>query len=55
MRITPADVGRYLDRLGNAAGTKMVHLAALRNFFDELVRRHVLWLATSMSASPTAK
>lgn len=44
VRITPADVGRYLDGLSYSAGTKKVHLAALRNFFDELVRRHVLIL-----------
>ena len=44
VQITPADVGRYLDNLSYSPGTKKVHLAALRNFFDELVRRHVMIL-----------
>jgi site-specific recombinase XerD len=40
-RITPADVGEYLQGLDLAVPTKKLHLAALRRFFDRLVNRHV--------------
>ncbi len=43
-QITPRDVGRYLDLLELAVGTKKVQLAALRHFFDSLVTRHVVVL-----------
>ena len=34
IRVTPADVGRFLDSLSVALPTKKLHLAALRRFFD---------------------
>jgi site-specific recombinase XerD len=40
-RITPGDVGAYLQALEVGVPTKRVHLAALRRFFDRLVNRHV--------------
>ena len=40
-RITPGDVGEYLQGLELATPTKKLHLAALRRFFDRLVNRHV--------------
>jgi integrase/recombinase XerD len=40
-RITPGDVGAYIQGLGLATPTKKLHLAALRRFFDRLVNRHV--------------
>jgi integrase/recombinase XerD len=40
-RITPGDVGEYLQNLELATPTKKLHLAALRRFFDRLVNRHV--------------
>jgi len=40
-RISPGDVGEYLQRLELAVPTKKLHLAALRRFFDRLVNRHV--------------
>jgi integrase/recombinase XerD len=40
-RITPGDVGEYLQDLELATPTKKLHLAALRRFFDRLVNRHV--------------
>jgi site-specific recombinase XerD len=43
-RVTPADVGRHLDSLPVALPTRKLHLAALRQFFDELVLRHVVLL-----------
>jgi site-specific recombinase XerD len=39
-RITPGDVGEYLQHLELAIPTKKLHLAALRRFFDRLVNRH---------------
>jgi integrase/recombinase XerD len=48
-RVTPADVGKYLDSLPVAAPTKKVHLAALRRLFDGLVMRHVLILNPALS------
>jgi integrase/recombinase XerD len=44
VRVTPADVGRYLDSLSVSTPTRKLHLAGLRRFFDELVMRHVLIL-----------
>jgi integrase/recombinase XerD len=41
-RVTPGDVGRYFDRHGSGIPTKKQHLAAVRGFFDVLVRRHVV-------------
>jgi site-specific recombinase XerD len=49
VRVTPADVGRFLDSLPVAIPTRKVHLAALRRFFDELVLRHVLILNPALS------
>jgi len=49
VRVTPADVGRYLDSLPVAAPTRKLHLAALRRFFDGLVLRHVLILNPALS------
>ena len=40
-RITPGDVGEYMQGLDLATPTKKLHLAALRRFFDRLVNRHV--------------
>ena len=40
-RITPGDVGAYLQALEFGVPTKRLHLAALRRFFDRLVNRHV--------------
>jgi integrase/recombinase XerD len=40
-RVSPADVGEYLEGLELATPTKKLHLAALRRFFDRLVNRHV--------------
>jgi integrase/recombinase XerD len=39
-RISPGDVGEYLQGLELAVPTKKLHLAALRRFFDRLVNRH---------------
>jgi integrase/recombinase XerD len=39
-RITPGDVGTYLQGLEVSVPTKKLHLAALRRFFDRLVNRH---------------
>ena len=39
-RITPGDVGEYLQALELSVPTKKLHLAALRRFFDRLVNRH---------------
>lgn len=40
-RVSPGDVGEYLQGLELATPTKKLHLAALRRFFDRLVNRHV--------------
>ena len=48
-RITPRDVGLYLDALVCAPSTKKLHLAALRHFFDTLVTRHVVVLNPAAS------
>ena len=42
-------MGLYLDGLNYAPGTKKVHLAALRHFFDTLVTRHVVVLNPAAS------
>jgi len=39
-RITPGDVGAYLQALEFGVPTKRLHLAAIRRFFDRLVNRH---------------
>jgi site-specific recombinase XerD len=49
VRITPADVGRYLDSMTVSTPTRKLHLAALRRFFDELVMRHVVILNPALS------
>ena len=49
VRVTPADVGRFLDSLAVALPTKKLHLAALRRFFDALVMRHVPILNPALS------
>ena len=48
-QVAPRDVGLYLDGLNYAPGTKKVHLAALRHFFDTLVTRHVVVLNPAAS------
>jgi site-specific recombinase XerD len=40
-RISPGDVGEYLQNLELAIPTKKLHLAGMRRFFDRLVNRHV--------------
>jgi site-specific recombinase XerD len=49
VRVTPADVGRFLDGLPVSLPTRKLHLAALRRFFDGLVLRHVLILNPALS------
>ena len=39
-RVTPGDVGEYLQALELGVPTKKLYLAALRRFFDRLVNRH---------------
>jgi site-specific recombinase XerD len=41
-RVMPGTVGEYLDTLDCSAPTKKLELAALRQFFDVLVLRHVV-------------
>src|SRR5579871_1067018 len=51
-RITPRDVGLYLDGLRNentSVATRKQHLAALRHFFDNLVTRHAMVLNPALS------
>lgn len=43
-RIAPGDVGRYFQGLNLAVPTKLLHLAALRRFFDRMVNRHVCFI-----------
>ena len=40
VRITPGDVGAYIQGLELGVPTKKLRLAALRRFFDRLVNRH---------------
>lgn len=47
--ITPRDVGAYLDDLRYSPATKKLQLSALRNFFDNLVNRHVVVLNPAAS------
>src|SRR3712207_2871323 len=45
VRITPKDVGQYLDLLKQrkrSVATRKQQLAALRHFFDDLVTRHAM-------------
>jgi site-specific recombinase XerD len=48
-RLTPGQVGSYLDSLPGTIPTKKQHLAALRGFFDALVLRHVVILNPALS------
>ena len=48
-RITPGMVGRYFDELPVSVPSKKLHLAAIRAFFDVLVRRHVVVLNPALS------
>ena len=48
-RLTPGQVGGYLDELPGTVPTKKLHLAALRGFFDALVLRHVVILNPALS------
>ena len=48
-RVTPRHVGDYLDQFAVAVVTTKLHLSALRHFFDELVRRHVIVLNPAAS------
>lgn len=47
--ISPSFIGQYFDSLTLATATKKLHLSALRNFFDELVLRHVVVLNPALS------
>ena len=49
VRLTPGQVGGYLDGLPGTIPTKKQHLAALRGFFDALVLRHVVFLNPALS------
>ena len=52
VRITPRDVGQYLDLLRNenlSIATRKQHLAAIRHFFDNLVTRHAIILNPALS------
>ncbi len=42
VRIAPGDVGKYIQELPLAVPTKLLHLAALRRFFDRMVNRHAV-------------
>jgi site-specific recombinase XerD len=48
-RVSPRDVGQYMDELAGALPTKKQHLAALRHFFDQLVTRHAVILNPAAS------
>ena len=51
-RITPKDVGQYFDQLRRenlSIASRKLHLAALRHFFDALVRRHAVLLNPALS------
>jgi integrase/recombinase XerD len=51
-RITPRDVGQYMDELRKAntsIATRKQHLAALRHYFDGLVTRHAIILNPALS------
>jgi len=48
-QITPSFVGQYFDSLTVGLATKKLHLSALRNFFDEMVVRHVVVLNPALS------
>jgi integrase/recombinase XerD len=51
-RITPGDIGRYLDELRTvplSIATRKQHLSALRHFFDALVTRHAVVLNPALS------
>ena len=52
VRITPKDVGQYIDGLrkeNTSVATRKQHLAALRHFFDGLVTRHAILLNPALS------
>jgi site-specific recombinase XerD len=51
-RITPKDVGQYMDGLqkeSTSVATRKQHLAAIRHFFDNLVTRHAIILNPALS------
>jgi integrase/recombinase XerD len=51
-RITPRDVGQYMDGLrqrNTSVSTRKQHLAALRHYFDSLVTRHAIVLNPTLS------
>jgi site-specific recombinase XerD len=48
-RLTPGQVGSYLDSLPGTIPTKKQYLAALRGFFDAQVLRHVVFLNPALS------
>jgi integrase/recombinase XerD len=48
-RISPGQVGQYIDQLDTSAPTRKQHLAALKGFFDKLVLRHVVLLNPAAS------
>jgi integrase/recombinase XerD len=43
-RISPGDVGEYIQDMPLAIPTKKLHLAALKKFFDNLVNRHATFI-----------
>ena len=47
--LTPGMVGRCFDQHSGSIPTKKVHLAALKNFMDHLVTRHVLFINPAAS------
>jgi integrase/recombinase XerD len=52
IRISPKDVGQYLDSLQKknmSVATRKQHLAAIRHFFDGLVMRHAVILNPALS------
>jgi site-specific recombinase XerD len=48
-RITPGMVGRYFNEHSGSIPSKKLHMAAIRGFFDVLVRRHVVVLNPALS------
>ena len=48
-RISPGQVGQYIDQLEASMPTKKQHLAAIKGFFDKLVLRHVVLLNPAAS------
>jgi site-specific recombinase XerD len=49
VRLTPGQVGQYVQDLPLALPTRKLHLAALRRCFDRLVNRHVMVLNPALT------